>query len=496
MPFSRVATRSRVGLTAVPVHVELHLSSGLPAIAMVGMPESIMREAKERVRSAIISSGYRWPESRLTINIAPASTPKSGAGFDLAIAVAILIASGQLPATLAENAEFYGELSLSGDLLPTSGLLVMAWSNQDSKNQLFAPTTNAAQMAHLADQVIGLDRLEQLKAPQRLSTTKPESRDTRTVGQVERQLPAGQPEIWRAATLCASGGHHLLMSGEPGAGKTMAAGLIAALLPPPSAKDHLEASLVFDVVGELFDGQRPMRAPHHSISTAGLIGGTRYATPGEISLAHTGLLFLDELAEFSLSTLESLRQPLESGEVRISRAEITQTYPAEFQLIAAMNPCPCGYRDSAHRACRCSSSALARYESKVSGPLLDRIDIFIRVSRSKIADVMSPASEQQDRLLNLKEGINAAYQQQIKRQGCSNARVSSRDLVNLCALNSRTLNWLESTGERLKLSGRSLHRCLRVGRTIADLDSREEVTEGDLSEALAYRKSDDLVPSP
>lgn len=493
MSLSRVATRSRIGLTAVPVHVELHLSPGLPAIAMVGMPESIMREAKERVRSAVISSGFRWPDSRLTTNIAPASTPKSGASFDLAIAVAVLVASGQLPETLTEGAEFYAELSLSGDTLPTSGLLAAAWTNRDSSTRLFVPSADAQQMSALTPNVLAVDHLSDLKEPHCLMKVRPVKVQTNRIASSMPTLPAGQPELWRAAILSAAGGHHLLMSGEPGAGKTLAAGLIGELLPPPSEKDLLEASLIYDVVGQPFDGRRPQRAPHHSISSAGLVGGTRYATPGEISLAHTGVLFLDELPEFSLATIENLRQPMESGEVQISRAEITQTYPSRFQLVAAMNPCPCGYRDSTHRACRCSSAALARYDAKISGPLLDRIDIFIKVSRSRIVDVMKPDREQQERLQKSRASIAVAHQRQTLRQSCNNARITAGDLVELCSMQEKTKDWLALTGERLKLSGRSLHRCLRLGRTIADLEEREEVTEGDLSEALAYRKDNDLA---
>lgn len=237
------------------------------------------------------------------------------------------------------------------------------------------------------------------------------------------------------------------MSGEPGARKTMAAGLIGELLPPPSEKDQLEASLVHDVVGRPFNGHRPPRAPHHSISSAGLIGGTRHATPGEISLAHTGILFLDELPEFSLATIEHLRQPMESGEIRISRAEITQTYPARFQLVAAMNPCPCGYRDATHRACRCTSAALSRYDVKLSGPLLDRIDIFIKVSRSKIADVMEPVGEQEAAIDRVKALVQQAHQRQIRRQDCSNAHITPSDLIELCSLSRRTKKWIARTGE-------------------------------------------------
>lgn len=438
MSLSHVATRSRVGLSALPVHVEIHLSPGLPTIAMVGMPESTMREARERVRSAILSSGFRWPDSRLTINVAPASTPKSGASFDLAIAVAVLIATGQLAPELATDAEFYGELSLSGSVLPTAGLLAAAWSNRDSTVRLFVPSTDAPQISSLASQVIALGHLSELREPQRLTKSLPGTVVIEPPIRARPPSPAGQIELWRAATLCASGGHHLLMSGEPGAGKTMAAGLIGELLPPPSEKDQLEASLVHDVVGRPFNGHRPLRAPHHSISSAGLIGGTRHATPGEISLAHTGILFLDELPEFSLATIEHLRQPMESGEIRISRAEITQTYPARFQLVAAMNPCPCGYRDATHRACRCTSAALSHYDVKLSGPLLDRIDIFIKVSRSKIADVMEPVGEQEAAIDRVKALVQQAHQRQIRRQGCSNAHITPSDLIELCSLSRRT----------------------------------------------------------
>ena len=492
MSLSHVATRSRIGLNAVPVFVEIHLSPGLPTVAMVGMPESTMREARERVRSAILSSGFRWPDSRLTINIAPANTPKSGASFDLAIAVAILIATKQLAPELAAAAEFYCELSLSGSVLPTAGLLAAAWSHRDSPIRLFVPSADAPQMASLATQVIAVDHLSELREPHRLPRSLPTEEVIKTPTRARPPLPAGQPELWRAATLCASGGHHLLMSGEPGAGKTMAAGLIGELLPPLSEKDQLEAALIHDVVGRAFDGRRPLRAPHHSITSAGLIGGTRQATPGKISLAHTGILFLDELPEFSLATIEHLRQPMESGEIRISRAEATQTYPARFQLIAAMNPCPCGYRDAAERACRCTSAALSRYDVKLSGPLLDRIDIFIKVSRSRIADVMKPVGAQEAGIDRVKALVQTAHQRQILRQNCSNAHIATSELIELCSLSQRTKKWVTHTGEQLKLSARGLHRCLRVGRTIADLDERDEVTEGDLSEALAYRKDGGL----
>lgn len=279
----------------------------------------------------------------------------------------------------------------------------------------------------------------------------------------------------------------MLMSGEPGAGKTMAATLIKQLLPDLPQRDALETQVIFDIANQAPPAGRSFRSPHHSISVAGLVGGTRQATPGEISLANHGVLFLDELPEFSLATIEALRQPLEAGEIQISRSEHSHKYPAKFQLIAAMNPCPCGYRDSTTKQCRCSISALNRYNQKLSGPLLDRIDLFISVNRSKLSDVMSPQEKLHNRLQVTKYRVAKAHELALTRQGVENSRIKSGDLLTLCALSSTTKRWLEKTGERLKLSGRGLHRCLRVARTIADLSEQPEVTQHELREALVYR---------
>lgn len=279
----------------------------------------------------------------------------------------------------------------------------------------------------------------------------------------------------------------MLMSGEPGAGKTMAATLIKQLLPELPHREALETQIIFDIANQAPPEGRVFRSPHHSISVAGLVGGTRQATPGEISLAHHGVLFLDELPEFSLATIEALRQPLEAGEIRISRSEHSHNYPAKFQLIAAMNPCPCGYRDSPTTPCRCSVSALSRYNQKLSGPLLDRIDLFISVNRSKLSDVMSPQNQLIDDLKKAQHRVAMARASAMKRQGVENSRIAGGDLMMLCALSSATKQWLERTGERLQLSGRGLHRCLRVARTIADLSGQQEVTQFELSEALVYR---------
>lgn len=489
MSLARVATRSRNGLNATLIWVETHLSQGLPAIVMVGISESVVRDAKERVRSAIISSGFRWPDSRLTISFSPASALKTGASFDLPIAVSILLASKQLPDSLAQGTEFYGELSLDGRVLATTGLLAAGASERDKQVTIFTPKPNAMALAPFCSRVVGLGHLSELRTPDRLSESDfRECSPARTNGVATTyQLPAGQASLWRAAEIAAAGGHHLLMSGEPGAGKTMTAGLIRQLLPDPSDEEMLESQILFDIANKPCPSHRPFRSPHHSISLTGLVGGTRHATPGEISLAHHGILFLDELPEFSLATIEALRQPLEAGHIQITRAEQSHLYPAKFQLIAAMNPCPCGYRGSSETACRCSSSALARYDAKLSGPLLDRIDMFIRVSRSKLSDVMAPQTTQYDRLERVRQSVLVARESQIVRQGQQNSLLPSSDVLDSCSLPGETKKWLESTGERLKLSGRSLHRCLRVARTIADLTGAASVSQTDLTEALAYR---------
>lgn len=489
MSLARVATRCRQGISASMVWVEAHLSPGLPTIALVGMSATVVKDAKERVRSAIISSGYRWPDARLTISFSPAGVHQAAASLDLPIAVAILIASRQIPKSLADNTEFYGELSLDGRILATDGLLAAGASRRDSPATLITPSENAAVIASLCHNVYGLTNLGELRSPQ--SWRRSGAVDTKHLRETKNveviQLPAGQDGLWRASELAATGGHHMLMSGEPGAGKTMAATLIKQLLPDLPQRDALETQVIFDIANQVPPAGRSFRSPHHSISVAGLVGGTRQATPGEISLANHGVLFLDELPEFSLATIEALRQPLEAGEIQISRSEHSHKYPAKFQLIAAMNPCPCGYRDSTTKQCRCSISALNRYSQKLSGPLLDRIDLFISVNRSKLSDVMSPQEKLHKRLQVTKYRVAKAHELALARQGVENSRIKSGDLLTLCALSSTTKRWLEKTGERLKLSGRGLHRCLRVARTIADLSEQHEVTQHELREALVYR---------
>jgi magnesium chelatase family protein len=316
MSLARVATRCRQGISASIVWVEAHLSPGLPTIAVVGVSATVVKDAKERVRSAIISSGYRWPDTRLTISFSPAGVHQATASMDLPIAVAILIASRQIPQTLADRAEFYGELSLDGRILATSGLLAAGASEREPSVTLITPSDNAPALAGLCDNVVGLASLGDLRTPHSWARSIPNDGKSTSNNRIVNTLPlpAGQPGLWRACEIAATGGHHMLMSGEPGAGKTMAATLIKQLLPQLSPREALETQIVFDIVNQASPEGRVFRSPHHSISVAGLVGGTRQATPGEISLAHHGVLFLDELPEFSLATIEALRQPLEAGE--------------------------------------------------------------------------------------------------------------------------------------------------------------------------------------
>ena len=489
MSLARVATRCRQGISASIVWVEAHLSPGLPTIALVGVSATVVKDAKERVRSAIISSGYRWPDARLTISFSPTGVHQATASLDLPIAVAILIAYRQIPKTLADRAEFYGELSLDGRILATSGLLAAGASQRGPSVTLITPSENAPAIAALCDNVVGLATLGDLRTPNTWKRSVPNDDKSKSNGRTVNRipLPAGQPGLWRACEIAATGGHHMLMSGEPGAGKTMAATLIKQLLPELPHREALETQIIFDVANQASPEGRVFRSPHHSISVAGLVGGTRQATPGEISLAHHGVLFLDELPEFSLASIEALRQPLEAGEIRISRSEHSHSYPAKFQPIAAMNPCPCGYRDSPTTPCRCSLSALSRYNQKLSGPLLDRIDLFISVNRSKLSDVMSPQDQLHDDLKRTQYRVAKARELAMRRQGVENSRIAGGELMVLCALSTTTKQWLEKTGERLQLSGRGLHRCLRVARTIADLSGQQEVTQSQLTEALVYR---------
>ena len=496
MRFARVASRAQLGLDAPPVWIEVHLTPGLPAVNVVGMAESTVRESKERVRSAIISSGFKWPDARITINLSPAELPKVGARFDLAIAVGLLAASGQIKPDLADGKEFYGELGLDGRLLSCKGLLSAVVKATQDERSIVLPIATVETLPHVSDsQLHPLNTLAELSRtalPTIMITAgnrrSPESGDKNRAAnseQLSEQLMA-QPMMTRTLAIAAAGGHHLLLSGEPGTGKTLSASTLPLLLPDLSDDERLQIQIIRDIAGLTPTDERPFRAPHHSASLAGLIGGTSRALPGEITLAHCGVLFLDELPEFKREVLETLRQPLESGEVAVVRAGVTHSYPARFQLIAAMNPCPCGYLTSTTTNCRCSSAAIQRYQSRLSGPLMDRFDLHATLNRVDTALILKKHGEQLN-IHALQQEIAQARSQQLKRQGVLNAELPGNTLEAICQLEDSDLDWLAKAANRLKLSARTLHRSMRVARTIADLSGETTVSRGALAEALSFR---------
>lgn len=500
MRFARVASRAQLGLDAPPISIEVHLTPGLPAVNVVGMAESTVRESKERVRSAIISSGFKWPDARITINLSPAELPKVGARFDLAIAVGLLAASGQIKPGLADGKEFFGELGLDGRLLGCKGLLSAVVAATQEERPIVLPEATVETLPHVSDsQLHPINTLADLSravlptititAGNRRSRECRDRNRTASSEQLSEQLMA-QPMMTRTLAIAAAGGHHLLLSGEPGTGKTLSASTLPLLLPELSEDERLQVQIVRDIAGLAPTEERPFRAPHHSASLAGLIGGTSRALPGEITLAHCGVLFLDELPEFKREVLETLRQPLESGEVTVVRAGVTHSYPARFQLIAAMNPCPCGYLTSTTTNCRCSATAIQRYQSRLSGPLMDRFDLHATLNRVDTALILKKHGEQLN-IHALQQETAQARSQQLKRQGVLNAELPGNTLEAVCQLEDGDLDWLAKAANRLKLSARTLHRSMRVSRTIADLSGETTVSRGALAEALSFRPAGD-----
>ncbi|SHI03144.1 YifB family Mg chelatase-like AAA ATPase [Ferrimonas marina] len=496
MGLSRVISRGQLGIEAPPVTVETHLAGGLPSFTLVGLPEASVREARERVRAALQSAGFDFPQRRITINLAPADLPKQGGRFDLPIALGILAASGQIPAQSLQRREFYGELGLGGELRAVPGILPAIVAGQQAQRRLFLPQGNASDARLVPDADIALaDNLASLTASlhgqQSLPQPDNDAEPSLPVGQgLDRII--GQDHAKRALIVAASGGHHLLMVGPPGTGKTLLASCLPELLPPLSLADALEVAAVHSVAGLTRPHLRqpPFRAPHHSSSAPSLVGGGSIPQPGEISLAHQGVLFLDELPEFARAVLDNLREPLESGQVVISRANAKLTFPARFQLVAAMNPSPSGELGPRSRD---TPDQIRRYLGRLSGPLLDRFDLSIEVPRLPTGALSQGPTAAQGAQQQAIAQVIAARQWAMARQGCLNQGLSGHQLGPELGIARPLMQFTEQAVERLGLSVRAYHRILRVARTLADIAGQEQVNQNHIKEALGYRAMDRLL---
>lgn len=498
MAVCRARSLALVGVDAVPVEVEVDISSGLPGFSIVGLPDAAVQEARERVRVAISNAGYKFPARKVVVNLAPANLRKEGPTFDLPIALAILAASGVLRARVLEGCAIAGELSLDGGVRGIRGALSMAErAYEEGLPRLLLPARNAAEAACMGRvEVFGVESLREavefLEGGVRIEPAVPEADEGlgEEEGEDDFADVVGQDFAKRALEVTAAGGHNVLMCGPPGAGKTMLARRLPGILPPLTLQESIEVTKVYSAAGQT-DGRllrvRPFRSPHHTISTSGLAGGGSNPRPGEVSLAHHGVLFLDELPEFSRKTLEVLRQPLEDGRVTIARVAGTVSYPARVTLVCSMNPCPCGYAGDTHHECRCSAAQMERYRSRLSGPLLDRIDLFVNVPRPRRRELRgAPRAEGSARI---RERVVAAREVQLRRQGVPNAALGGRKLRETCELDGEAEALFSAAIDRMGLSGRAHDRILRVARTVADLSGEARISVDHLAEALNYRRT-------
>ena len=496
MSVATVASRALAGIDAPEVTVEVHLGPGLPAFHIVGLPDTEVREARDRVRAALNHAHFEFPARRITVNLAPAELPKDSSRFDLPIALGILAASGQLAPSALDGQEFAGELALTGELRAVRGALAMALSARSAGRAFVLPEGNAPQAA-LASGARILPARTLLEVVAHLAGEAPlapfagDARAT-AANYADFSDVKGQHQVKRALEVAAAGAHSVLMVGPPGTGKSMLAARFPGILPALSEAEALEVAAIHSVSTQGFEtlrwGERPYRAPHHSASCAALVGGGALPRPGEISLAHLGVLFLDELPEFDRDVLEALREPLESGRVSIARAARQAQFPARFQLVAAMNPCPCGHCGDRSGRCRCTPERIARYRGRISGPLADRIDLKLEVPAPRESELLAPAAAESSDAI--RKRVEDAMRFQLERQGKANALLGTRDIDRHCATDREGDQLLRHALARLLLSARAYHRVLRVARTIADLAQKSTLAAEHIAEAIQYRRLD------
>lgn len=499
MSLSRVYSRSHANINAPLISIETHLSNGLPKFTIVGLPETAIRESRDRVRSAILNSHFHFPAQIITVNLAPADLPKEGCSFDLAIAIGILAASSQIETTQLSQYEFVAELALSGELRAVPGIIPVAIATRKQQHQLVIAPNNiqeaslcqdlpiiaAKNLLELSTHLNGQTQLEPIK-----HTALPAApHHTGCIREVR-----GQSKAKHALKICAIGGHNILFYGPPGTGKTMLSNRLNTLLPLLDEQQALEVAAIHSMnkIGFSFSKwrERPFRSPHHSASLAALVGGSNPPKPGEISLAHHGILFLDELPEFSRAALEALREPLEAEKITIARASAHVQYPASFQLIATMNPCPCGQLGNPYKQCNCSTDQIRRYRAKISEPLLERIDLWIAMPQVDKKIFLTPIDENEATSEQIRAHVTTLQAMQIKRQGCLNANIPTQDIATYIPLSSRVKEMLDDALDSFQLSSRSFYRLLRIARSIADFNQSEHVETSHCLEALSYRSLD------